>query len=339
MIVVIKPETSEQAVEEICTEMEGLGYSIHRSVGENRTVLGVIGHPREEVRANLEAKIEVEKVVPISKPFKLASREFHPHDTVIPLGENGLKIGGEQLIIMAGPCAVEGEEQLLESARQVKEAGANVLRGGAFKPRTSPYSFQGMEKEGLRLLSKVRETTGLLVVSEVVDPVNVELVQEYVDILQVGTRNMQNFYLLKELAKIDKPVMLKRGMSATIEEWLMAAEYIISGGNEKVILCERGIRTFETYTRNTLDISAIAVVKELSHLPVVVDPSHGTGRKQAISPMCMASVAAGADGLMIEVHPQPEKALSDGPQSFNPEEFKSVMGRLKEVAPVVGKRL
>jgi len=338
MIVVIKPETSEKVVEEISSRLENMGYSIHRSTGENRTILGVIGYPRIDESTNLEAIPGVEKVIPISKPFKLASREFHPHDTIIPLSD-GISIGGEQLVMMAGPCAVEGEEPLMEAARVVEEAGAKVLRGGAFKPRTSPYSFQGMEKEGLRLLQKAKESNGLLIISEVVDPVNVEAVQEYVDILQVGTRNMQNFYLLKELGKIDKPVLLKRGMSSTIEEWLMAAEYIISGGNDKVILCERGIRTFETYTRNTLDLSAIPVVKELSHLPIVVDPSHGTGRLSAVPAMSKAAVAAGADGLLVEVHPYPEKAMSDGPQSLPPDDFSQLMKELKEVAPSVGRRI
>lgn len=339
MIVVIKPDTSEKVVEEISSRLENMGYSIHRSTGENRTILGVIGSPRIDENTNLEAIPGVEKVVPISNPFKLASREFHPHDTVIPLEAGEVSIGGEEVVMMAGPCAVEGEEPLMEAADVVEEAGAKVLRGGAFKPRTSPYKFQGMEEEGLKLLQKVRDAKGIPVVSEVVDPVNVGMVQKYVDILQVGTRNMQNFYLLKELGKIDKPVLLKRGMSSTIEEWLMAAEYIISGGNDKVILCERGIRTFETYTRNTLDLSAIPVVKELSHLPIVVDPSHGTGRQSAVPAMCKAAVAAGADGLLVEVHPYPEKAMSDGPQSLPPVEFSQLMKELKEVASSVGRRI
>jgi 3-deoxy-7-phosphoheptulonate synthase len=339
MIVVMEPGTSEKVIEEISERLINLGYKIHRSTGENRTVLGVVGRPREGIAASLQATPGVEKVIPISRPFKMACREFNPVNTVIPLGEDGLTIGAGEIVMMAGPCAVEGEEQLLEVAGILKNAGARVLRGGAFKPRTSPYSFQGMEEEGLKLLKKVRDKTGLLIVSEVVDPINVGMVEEYVDILQVGTRNMQNFYLLKELGRVKKPVMLKRGMSATIEEWLMAAEYIISGGNEKVILCERGIRTFETYTRNTLDISAIPVVKELSHLPVIVDPSHGTGRWQLVPAMSMAAIAAGADGLLVEVHPCPEKALSDGPQSLNPENFAAMMESLREVAGCVGKRL
>lgn len=339
MIVVMQPGTSEKTVEEIAENLKKLGFKIHLSTGENRTILGVVGRPREGMAASLQATPGVEKVIPISKPFKMACREFNPVDTVIPLGDGGLSIGSGELVMMAGPCAVEGEEQLMEVAGILRSAGAKVLRGGAFKPRTSPYSFQGMEKEGLQLLKKVRDETGLLIVSEVVDPLNVGLVEEYVDILQVGTRNMQNFYLLKELGRINKPVLLKRGMSATIEEWLMAAEYIISGGNENVILCERGIRTFETYTRNTLDISAIPVVKELSHLPVIVDPSHGTGRSQLVPSMCMAAIAAGADGLLVEVHPCPEKALSDGPQSLNSEKFHALMNSLKEVARCVGRSI
>ena len=339
MIVVMKPGIPEKTINEITERLKDLGYQIHPSVGEDRTVLGVVGRPRPGIAESLRATPGVEKVIPISKPFKMACREFHPKDTVIMLGEKGLTIGGGKIVVMAGPCAVEGEDQLMEVAMILKTAGADILRAGAFKPRTSPYSFQGMEEEGLKLLKKVKERTGLLIISEVVDPLNVKMVEEYVDILQVGTRNMQNFFLLKELGRIQKPVLLKRGMSATIEEWLMAAEYIISGGNENVILCERGIRTFETYTRNTLDLSAIPIAKELSHLPVVVDPSHGTGRSQLVPSMSMAAVAAGADGLLIEVHPCPEKAMSDGPQSLNPEEFHMLMKKLKEVAPCAGKVL
>lgn len=339
MIVVMEPGTSAEIIDDISVRLKDMGYSVHQSTGEDRTILGVVGRPREGMIEKLQVSPGVEKVVPISKPFKLACREFNPHDTVIPLGKEGVSIGAGKLVIMAGPCAVEGEDQLMETARILKEAGAGVLRGGAFKPRTSPYSFQGMEEEGLKILKRVAGKVGLLTVSEVVDPVNVGMVADYVDILQVGTRNMQNFYLLKELGRIDKPVLLKRGMSATIEEWLMAAEYIISGGNHKVILCERGIRTFETYTRNTLDISAIPVAKELSHLPVIADPSHGTGRWQLVPAMSRAAIAAGADGLIVEVHPHPEEALSDGPQSLNPENFMLMMNSLKEVAHCVGKQI
>ncbi len=337
MIVVIKPEASEQAISHIEQRLKGMGYGIHRSTGEKRTVLGAIGQRREDAAHALEAIPEVEKVVFVTRPFKLVGREFHPGNTVIPVGE--CAVGGKEIVVMAGPCAVENEQQLMDSAAAVKNAGARILRGGAFKPRTSPYSFQGLEKEGLRLLSRMRRETGLLVVTEVMDQFTVEQVAECADILQVGTRNMQNFYLLRELGKIRKPVLLKRGMSATIEEWLMAAEYIMSGGNYQVILCERGIRTFEPYTRNTLDLSAVPLVKELSHLPVIVDPSHGTGKKSLIPAMCKAAIAAGADGLMVEVHPSPREALSDGPQSLNREEFLQLMTDLKGVAQVVGRSI
>lgn len=337
MIVVIRPEASEQAILHIEQKLKQMGYGIHRSTGEKRTVLGAIGQRREDAAQTLEAIPEVEKVVFVTRPFKLVGREFHPENTVITVGD--CPVGGTEIAVMAGPCAVESEQQLMESARAVKSAGARILRGGAFKPRTSPYSFQGLEKEGLRLLSRVRRETGLLVVTEVMDQFTVEQVAECADILQVGTRNMQNFYLLRELGKIRKPVLLKRGMSATIEEWLMAAEYIMSGGNYQVILCERGIRTFEPYTRNTLDLSAVPLVKELSHLPVIVDPSHGTGKKSLVPAMCKAAIAAGADGLMVEVHPSPREALSDGPQSLNREEFSKLMTDLKGVAQVVGRSI
>lgn len=338
MIVVMQPGVSEEVIKKVEERLESMGFGIHRSSGERRTILGVIGRPGEEIMGVVQVLPGVEDVVRISKPYKLASREFKPESTVIDLG-NGVKIGGKQLVIMAGPCAVEGEGPLLEAARRVKECGAAILRGGAYKPRTSPYSFQGFEKEGLRFLKKAQQETGLLIVTEVVDPASVEEVAAYADILQVGTRNMQNFYLLKELGRVSRPVLLKRGMSATIEEWLMAAEYIMSGGNFQVILCERGIRTFETYTRNTLDLSAIPVVKELSHLPVIVDPSHATGRWKLVSSMSKASVAAGADGLLVEVHPAPQEALSDGPQSLSPEHFREMMDELREVAQSVGRTL
>ena len=276
----------------------------------------------------------VEKVVFITRPFKLAGREFH-RDTVIEIGP--VKIGADELTLMAGPCAVESEAQLLEAAWAVKEAGAQIFRAGAYKPRTSPYSFQGLEGKGLSLLDQVRRETGLLIVTEVMDQLTVSQVVESADILQVGTRNMQNFFLLRELSKIRKPVLLKRGMSATVEEWLMAAEYLMSGGNYNVILCERGIRTFEPYTRNTLDLSAVPLVKQLSHLPVIVDPSHGTGKSNLVPAMSRAAVAAGADGLMIEVHPNPQEALSDGPQSLDPHQFAALVKELKGVAQSVGR--
>ncbi|MDY6826143.1 MAG: 3-deoxy-7-phosphoheptulonate synthase [Bacillota bacterium] len=335
MIVVMNPGVGRKEIDRITARLKNMGYGVHLSTGENRTVIGVIGQRREEVAQTMEAMPEVEKVVFISRPFKLAGREFHPENTVIEIGD--LTVGGEELVLMAGPCAVENEEQLMEAAVAVKEAGARVLRGGAFKPRTSPYSFQGLENEGLRFLDQVRSKTGLYIVTEVMDQFTVAEVAECADIIQIGARNMQNYYLLRELGKIRKPVLLKRGLSATIEEWLMAAEYILSGGNYEVILCERGIRTFEPYTRNTLDLSAVPLVKQLSHLPIIVDPSHGTGLAGLVPYMSRAALAAGADGLMIEVHPNPQEALSDGPQSLTPRQFKELVGSLKGVAASVGR--
>jgi 3-deoxy-7-phosphoheptulonate synthase len=335
MIVVMNPGVTEKEITKITDKLKKMGYGVHLSTGENRTVIGVIGQRREEVAQAMEAMPEVEKVVFISRPFKLAGREFHPEDTVISIGN--VTIGGSELVIMAGPCAIEGEEQLMEAAKAIKGAGAKVLRAGAFKPRTSPYSFQGLEEQGLQFLNEVRAKTGLLIVTEVMDQFTVEKVAECADIIQVGARNMQNYFLLRELGKIRKPVLLKRGLSATIEEWLMAAEYILSGGNYEVMLCERGIRTYEPYTRNTLDLSAVPLIKMLSHLPVIVDPSHGTGLSALVPAMSRAAVAAGADGLMIEVHPNPQEALSDGPQSLTPEQFDGLVRELKGVALSVGK--
>lgn len=331
----MNPGAGEKEIARIIGKLKVLDYGVHLSTGENRTVIGVIGERREEAAQTMEAMPEVEKVVFITRPYKLAGREFHPADRLIKL--DSVEIGGPRLVIMAGPCAVENEEQLLKAALAVKAAGATVLRAGAFKPRTSPYSFQGLEKEGLRYLDDVRAKTGLLIVTEVMDQFTVDEVACCADIIQVGARNMQNFFLLKELGKIRKPVLLKRGLSATIEEWLMAAEYILSGGNYDVILCERGIRTFEPLTRNTLDLSAVPLVKELSHLPVIVDPSHGTGLAGLVPAMSRAALAAGADGLMIEVHPNPEEALSDGPQSLTPGQFTTLVKELKEVALSVGR--
>jgi 3-deoxy-7-phosphoheptulonate synthase len=335
MIVVMNPGAGEQEVTRITDKLKKMGYGVHLSTGENRTVIGVIGQRREEVAQAMEAMPEVEKVVFISRPFKLAGREFHPENTVIKIGD--LTIGDTELVIMAGPCAIEDEEQLIQAAAAVKKAGARILRAGAFKPRTSPYSFQGLEQQGLQFLNRVREKTGLLIVTEVMDQFTVEEVAECADIVQVGARNMQNYYLLRELGRIRKPVLLKRGLSATIEEWLMAAEYILSGGNYDVILCERGIRTFEPYTRNTLDLSAVPLVKQLSHLPVIVDPSHGTGLSGLVPAMSKAALAAGADGLMIEVHPNPQEALSDGPQSLTPDQFQVLVKELKGVALSIGR--
>ncbi len=335
MIVVMNPGAGEEEIARITGKLKKMGYGVHLSTGENRTVIGVIGERREEVAQAMEAMPEVEKVVFISRPFKLAGREFHPENTVVKIGD--LSIGAAELVVMAGPCAIEDEEQLMQAAEAVKAAGARVLRAGAFKPRTSPYSFQGLEQQGLEYLNRVRNETGLLIVTEVMDQFTVDEVADCADIVQVGARNMQNYFLLRELGRIRKPVLLKRGLSATIEEWLMAAEYILSGGNYDVILCERGIRTFEPYTRNTLDLSAVPLVKQLSHLPVIVDPSHGTGLSGLVPAMSKAALAAGADGLMIEVHPNPQEALSDGPQSLTPLQFKDLIHELKGVALSVGR--
>lgn len=337
MIVVMNPGCSEEDIMEVEKRLKKLGFGVHRSTGENRTIIGAIGTLKEDAREALEVMPCVERVVLVSRPFKMVSREFKQENTVFEV--NGVTIGGENIVIMAGPCAVEGRESFLEAAELVKQAGAHILRGGAYKPRTSPYSFQGLEEEGLKIMAEAREITGLPFITEVLDQYSVEIVARYADILQVGTRNMQNFRLLKELGQVNKPILLKRGMSATVEEWLMAAEYIVSGGNQRVILCERGIRTFETYTRNTLDISAVPVAKELSHLPVFVDPSHGTGSWRWVPQMSLAAVAAGADGLLVEVHPRPQEALSDGPQSLNPEKFSQMVEKLRKVAQSVGRQL
>lgn len=337
MIIVMRKGATEEQIQEIAGRLEKVGLGVHLSVGQYRTIIGAIGDEKLVREMGLEALPFVEKVLPITQPYKLVSREFQEEDSVFTIGN--CTIGGRQIVIMAGPCAVESEEQVLEAALGVKAAGAQILRGGAYKPRTSPYSFQGLEEKGLKLLARVREKTGLPVVTEVMDQHTVGLVAEYADILQVGARNMQNFYLLRELGRLDKPILLKRGMSATVEEWLMAAEYIVSGGNHKVILCERGIRTFETYTRNTLDLSAVPVLKHLTHLPVIVDPSHGTGNWRWVPAMSRAAVAAGADGVMVEVHPCPEKALCDGAQSLTVEKFAEMCRQLAAVAGVCGRML
>jgi 3-deoxy-7-phosphoheptulonate synthase len=308
-----------------------MGYRAHTIRGELRTVIGAVGDDRGKERLkSLESLECVETVQPILQPFKLASREVRQEPTIVPV--NGLRIGGKAIVVMAGPCSVESREQVLDVAKQVKAGGARILRGGAFKPRTSPYSFQGLEEEGLKYLAEAKRETGLPVVTEVMEPEKVELVAQYADILQIGARNVQNFSLLRRVAETKKPVLLKRGMATSIQEWLLSAEYVLAGGNPNVILCERGIRTFETATRFTLDLNAVPVVKRLSHLPVVVDPSHGTGYWEYVESMAMAGVAAGADGLIIEVHPKPEEALSDGPQSLKPERFAALMGRVRRVA-------
>lgn len=337
MIVVMKQSATNAQIANVTARIEQLGCRVHLSEGAERTIIGVIGNGRPLDRGPIERMTGVERTVPILRPFKLASCEFHPQDTIVSV--NGIEIGGQQVVVMAGPCAVESRDQLLETARAVKEAGAQVLRGGAFKPRTSPYSFQGLGEEGLRLLAEVREETGLAVVTEVMEPQLVPLVTTYADILQIGARNMQNYALLHAVGEAQRPVLLKRGMMSTVEELLMAAEYILSHGNNRVILCERGIRTFEQYTRNTLDISAVPLLKQLSHLPVVVDPSHATGKWELVEPVSRAAVAAGADGLIIEVHPHPEKALSDGAQSLKPARFAALMEGLRPVAEAVGRTL
>ncbi|MCX7680705.1 MAG: 3-deoxy-7-phosphoheptulonate synthase [Anaerolineae bacterium] len=337
MIVVMKPDATTAQIANVAARIEQMGFRVHLSEGVERTIIGVIGNERPLDREQIERMDGVERTVPILRPFKLASREFHPHDTVVSV--NGVTIGGKQLVVMAGPCAVESREQLLETAWAVKNAGAHILRGGAFKPRTSPYSFQGLGEEGLRLLALAREETGLPVVTEVMEPQMVPLVTSYADILQIGARNMQNYALLHAVGKAQRPVLLKRGMMSTVEELLMAAEYILSHGNDRIILCERGIRTFEQYTRNTLDISAVPLIKQLSHLPVIVDPSHGTGKWELVEPVSRAAIAAGADGLIIEVHPRPEEALSDGAQSLKPSRFAALMESLRPIAEAVGRTL
>jgi 3-deoxy-7-phosphoheptulonate synthase len=335
MVIVMKKNATEAEIDQVIKWIESVGYRAHPSRGVERTVIGVVGDDRgKEQLKSVEHLDGVEKTVLILKPYKLASRESQEGSTVIKVGD--VKIGGPEFVVMAGPCSIESEEQLMESAYIVKKGGAHILRGGAFKPRTSPYSFQGMEEEGLKLLKKAREKTGLPVVTEVMNTADVELVEEYADIMQIGARNVQNFPLLKKVGLARKPVLLKRGMMTTIEELLMSAEYILSAGNHQVILCERGIRTFETATRNTLDISAVPVLKELTHLPVIVDPSHAAGHWRYVIPLAMATRAVGADGLMIEVHPEPDKALSDGIQSLKPEKFYQLMEELGGLAKIAG---
>ena len=335
MVIVMSPQAGPVELEQVQERLQELGFGLHVSKGVERTIIGAIGEKTPELIHAIEALDGVEKVVPILKPFKLASKEFNAHSEV-KVGP--VTFGGERLVVVAGPCAVENEEQLLTTARRIKEEGGQMLRGGAYKPRTSPYSFQGLEEEGLKLLKAAGEETGLPVVTEVVNPRDVELVARYAHMLQIGARNMQNFTLLREVGQVKKPVILKRGLAATVEEWLMAAEYIMKEGNYQVVLCERGIRTFETATRNTMDLSAIPLIKELSHLPVIADPSHATGRKSLVLPLSRAAVAAGADGLMIEVHPRPEKALSDGPQSLNLNEFKALISGIKPLINVMGRK-
>ncbi len=337
MIIVMSPTSTEADLNGVEEKIKANGLTFHLSKGEDRTIVGVIGDKKKIANLEMNMMSGVEKTVRITEKYKLVSREFHPSDTVIDV--DGVKIGGDHLTIMAGPCAVESEEQLQEAARCVKDGGAQFLRGGAFKPRTSPYDFQGLAEKGLKMLRKAADENGLKVVTEIVDKDDIDLIGAYADVYQVGARNMQNFQLLKALGKAKKPVMLKRGLSSTISEWLNAAEYIAAGGNEEIILCERGIRTYETFTRNTLDLSAVAAIKELSHLPIIVDPSHGTGRWQMVRPMARAAIAAGADGLIIEVHPHPEVALSDGDQSLTPKNFRRLMEEVQQIGALMGKSL
>jgi 3-deoxy-7-phosphoheptulonate synthase len=338
MVVVMEEGATEEQIQHVIDRLMKMGFDAHRSTGIRQTVIGAVGAKIDFDTRDIELIDGVEEVVRITAPYKLASRHFRPEGSVIHLGK-GVAVGGEQVVVMAGPCSVENEAQIDAIASRVKELGALVLRGGAFKPRTSPYSFQGLGLPGLKMMRKAADMYGLLVISEVMDHTQIHDMLDYVDVLQVGARNMQNYNLLKELGKVSRPVLLKRGISATIEELLLSAEYIMSGGNYNVVLCERGIRTFENATRNTLDISAIPVIQKLSHLPIVVDPSHGTGRRDKVPPMARAAVAAGADGLLIEVHSDPERALSDGAQSLYLEQFEQLMNELRMIAPAVGRTI
>jgi 3-deoxy-7-phosphoheptulonate synthase len=344
MIIVMKPNATSEQTEHVFERVRELGYQVHPIYGEQRTVIACVGDERGKARLQaLELVDGVESVVPILKPYKLASTDWKQQRSAIALSRGSEKapssavVGDNHFVVMAGPCSVESREQILTSARQVKQAGAHVLRGGAYKPRSSPYSFQGLEEEGLKLLAEAREATGLSIITEVITPTDVPVVSDYADILQVGARNMQNFSLLKEVGRAKKPVLLKRGMASTLKDLLLSAEYIMSMGNYDVILCERGIRTFEDYTRNTCDLSAVPALHELSHLPVIVDPSHGTGVRSLVTPMAKAAVAAGADGLIIEVHPRPEEAFSDGAQSLLPGQFEELMGWVRKLVQLEGK--
>ncbi|MFN7948663.1 MAG: 3-deoxy-7-phosphoheptulonate synthase [Blastocatellia bacterium] len=336
MIVIMQEHATEEQITQVVDKLVHLGFDIHRSTGARHTVLGAVGAQIADTR-DLELIEGVQEVVRVSSPYKLAARAFKPEGTKIKIKD--VVIGGEQVIMMAGPCTLENREQIEAVAATVSRLGVQVMRGGAFKPRTSPYSFQGLGEPGLKMMREIADKHGLLTVSEIMESSQIPMFIRYVDILQVGARNMQNFNLLKDLSKLDKPILLKRGPSATIEEWLLSAEYVMSGGNHQVILCERGIRTFETYTRNTFDLSAIPVIKKLSHLPIVADPSHATGRRDKVPPMARAAVAAGADGLLIEVHNDPERALCDGAQSLLPEQFEKLMAQLRLIAPAVERRM
>jgi len=335
LIIVLEKGVRDEQVEEIIKQVEDYGFSIHRSTGDEQIVLGAIGIQPDFDTRKIKILAGVSSVYRITEPFRLASRGYQKENTVIKIGN--VTIGSNEIVTIAGPCAVESEKQIMTIAKIVKDAGAKILRGGAFKPRTSPYSFQGIGEEGLKLLRKAGDEFGLVVITEVMDPGRIELIYKYTDIFQLGSRNMQNFPLLRELGKVDKPVMIKRGMSATIDEWLMAAEYILTSGNENVMVCERGIRTFETSTRNTFDLSAVPVIHQRSHLPIIADPSHATGIRDKVIPMARAAVAAGTDGLMIEVHNDPSSAMSDGPQALLPEQFKELMTQVRKIAEVIGR--
>ena len=337
MIIIMKPNASKEAVSKVASLVESRGLQVHLSKGDEVTIVGVVGDKSKLHGSNIEISEGVDKIVNVTESYKLVNKKFHPEDSVIPVG--GASIGPGTLTVMAGPCAIESKEQLLQTAKAVKKAGATFLRGGAYKPRTSPYSFQGLEEEGLKYMKEAREATGLNVICEVTSAHAIEAAVKYVDMLQIGARNMQNFELLKEAGKSGVPVLLKRGLSATIDEWLNAAEYIISEGNPNIVLCERGIRTFETSTRNTLDISAVPVIRAKSHLPVIVDPSHATGVRAYVEPLAKSAIAVGADGLMIEVHPCPSCALSDGPQSLTFDQFETLMNDLRPFADLVGRSM
>ena len=338
MIIIFETQATEEQIRNVQSKVEALGLEVHRSDGVENSVLGIVGDRRRISDIHQFAVYQgVRKVIPVSTPYKLASREFHPDNTVVYIKD--LPIGAKEIVVMAGPCAVESDDQIKTTARMVAESGARILRGGAFKPRTSPYSFQGLGEKGLKLMREAADANNLMVVTEVMAANQIELVAQYADMLQIGTRNMQNYPLLTELGKVEKPILLKRGLSATIEEWLMSAEYILAAGNPNVIFCERGIRTFESATRNTLDLSAVVVVQHLSHLPIVVDPSHAVGHRKYVAPMARAAVAAGADGVMVEVHPDPNNAMSDGSQSLTPEQFTALMNRCRIIATTLGRRV
>ena len=339
MVIIVKDGTKEERIRDLIQWIESQNLRTHVSTGDYSTIIGVIGDTSKLDEDLISGLDIVEGVKRVSEPFKSANRKFHPQDSIIEVGEEKLKVGHGNFAMIAGPCSVESEEQIISVAKSVKAAGATMLRGGAFKPRTSPYDFQGLKADGIELLLEAKRETGLPIVTEIMSTDNVEMFEMCVDVIQVGARNMQNFDLLKQLGKTSKPILLKRGLSSTIEEWLMSAEYIMAGGNNKVILCERGIRTFETFTRNTLDLSAVLAVKQLSHLPVVVDPSHACGKAWMVERMSMAAIAAGADGLLIEVHNDPPHALCDGAQSITPEQFDTLMGRLAQLAPCAGREL